>query len=176
MRSISVRYVTRLTLNIRFCLLDSPRLSLTASYFAAVLSACPVRISPRAEMILAAGSDPVMRQFLFATVNIQPVLNIMLADHTVYSCFCLCLPGQMFLIQATWNNCQRQSLQHLPRRNHVVIYLFVAYLTMLRVAHGPGSSVSIATDYGLDGPGSKPDGDEIFRPSRPALGPTQPPT
>ena len=34
---------------------------------------------------------------------------------------------------------------------------------------GPGSSVGIATDYGLDG------GDEIFRPSRPALGPTQPP-
>ena len=40
---------------------------------------------------------------------------------------------------------------------------------------GPGSSVAIATDYGLDGPGSNPDGDEIFRPSRPALGPTQPP-
>ena len=40
---------------------------------------------------------------------------------------------------------------------------------------GPGSSVGIATDYGLDGPGSKPGGDEIFRPSRPALGPTQPP-
>jgi len=29
-------------------------------------------------------------------------------------------------------------------------------------------------DYGLDGPGSNPDGDEIFRPSTPALGPTQP--
>jgi len=40
---------------------------------------------------------------------------------------------------------------------------------------GPGSSVGIATDYGLDGPGSTPGGDEIFRPSRPALGPTQPP-
>jgi len=40
---------------------------------------------------------------------------------------------------------------------------------------GPGSSVDIATDYGLDGPGSNPGGDEIFRPSRPALGPTQPP-
>ena len=39
----------------------------------------------------------------------------------------------------------------------------------------PGSSVGIATDYGLDGPGSNPGGDEIFRPSRPALGPTQPP-
>ena len=29
--------------------------------------------------------------------------------------------------------------------------------------------------YGLDGPGSNPGGDEIFRPSRPALGHTQPP-
>ena len=37
------------------------------------------------------------------------------------------------------------------------------------------SSVGIATDYGLDGPGSNPGGDEIFRPSRPVLGPTQPP-
>jgi hypothetical protein len=40
---------------------------------------------------------------------------------------------------------------------------------------GPGSSVGLATDYGLDGPGSNPGGDEIFSPSRPALGPTQPP-
>ena len=40
---------------------------------------------------------------------------------------------------------------------------------------GAGSSVGIATDYGLEGPGSNPSGDEIFRPSRPALGPTQPP-
>ena len=40
---------------------------------------------------------------------------------------------------------------------------------------GPGSSVGIATDYGLDGPGSNPGGDEIFRLSRSALWPTQPP-
>jgi len=40
---------------------------------------------------------------------------------------------------------------------------------------GSGSAVRIATDYGLDGPGLNPGGDEIFRPSRPALGPTQPP-
>ena len=40
---------------------------------------------------------------------------------------------------------------------------------------GPGSSAGIATDYGLDGPGSNPVKDEIFRPSRPALGLTQPP-
>jgi len=40
---------------------------------------------------------------------------------------------------------------------------------------GPGSSVGIATDYGLDGPGSNPGGDEIFRPPGPALRPTQSP-
>jgi len=40
---------------------------------------------------------------------------------------------------------------------------------------GLGSSVGIATDYGLDDPGSNPGGDEIFRPSRSALGLTQPP-
>jgi len=38
-----------------------------------------------------------------------------------------------------------------------------------------GSSVGIATDYGLDVPGSNPGGDDIFRPPSPALGPTQPP-
>jgi len=40
---------------------------------------------------------------------------------------------------------------------------------------GSGISGSLATDYGLEGPGSIPCGDEIFRPSRPTLGPTQPP-
>jgi len=44
------------------------------------------------------------------------------------------------------------------------------------VEYGPGSSVGIATDYGLDSPGSNPGGDEIFCPPRPALGPKQPPT
>jgi len=39
----------------------------------------------------------------------------------------------------------------------------------------PDSSVGIATDYGLGGPGSNPGGDKIFHPSRPALGSTQPP-
>jgi len=34
--------------------------------------------------------------------------------------------------------------------------------------HGPGSSVGIAADYGLDDRGSNPDGKEIFRPSRQA--------
>jgi hypothetical protein len=46
------------------------------------------------------------------------------------------------------------------------IVLYHDYTTM----SGPGSS-----DYGLDGPGSNPGRDEIFRMSRPALGPTQAP-
>ena len=40
---------------------------------------------------------------------------------------------------------------------------------------GPGSSDSVATEYRLDGPGSNSGGNEIFCPSRPALGPTPPP-
>jgi hypothetical protein len=39
----------------------------------------------------------------------------------------------------------------------------------------PGSSVGIATDYGLDGPASNPGADEIFHLSRPAPWATQPP-
>ena len=52
----------------------------------------------------------------------------------------------------------------------------VRLLLHLYILHyGPGSSVDIAMDYGLDGPGSNPGGDEIFRLSRQALGLTQPP-
>jgi len=40
---------------------------------------------------------------------------------------------------------------------------------------GPGSSVGIVTDYGLDSLESNHGGDKIFCLSRPALGPTQPP-
>jgi len=40
---------------------------------------------------------------------------------------------------------------------------------------GPSSSVGIATYRGVECPGSNPDVDEIFYPSRPALGLTQPP-
>ena len=40
---------------------------------------------------------------------------------------------------------------------------------------GSGSSVGRTTEYWLDGPGSNSIRDEIFRPSTPALRPTQPP-
>jgi hypothetical protein len=47
--------------------------------------------------------------------------------------------------------------------------------TQPSVQYVVGSSVGIATDYGLDGPGIESRWGEIFRPSRLALGPTQPP-
>jgi len=53
------------------------------------------------------------------------------------------------------------------------VNLYIAVLTVHFI--GLGSSVGIATDYGLDGPVWNPGGDEIFHLSRPALGPTQPP-
>ena len=52
---------------------------------------------------------------------------------------------------------------------------YCVFCKLIGVNCGPGGSVGIATDYGLDGLGSNTGGDEIFRPSLPALGPTQPP-
>jgi len=56
------------------------------------------------------------------------------------------------------------------KNNSLVVFFSVYFLCV-----GPvGQSVKRLT-YRLDGPGSNPGGDEIFRPSRPALWPTQPP-
>ena len=57
---------------------------------------------------------------------------------------------------------------------HSLITVRYVYLPLI-LGLVPGSSVGIATDYELDGPGSNPGGDEIFRSSRPALVPTQRP-
>jgi len=46
--------------------------------------------------------------------------------------------------------------------------LFITIITI--IICGPGSSVDIATDYGLDGPGSNPGGDEIFPPVQTGTG------
>jgi len=65
---------------------------------------------------------------------------------------------------------------------YIYIYICTMYvcLYICKYAHtyeycGPGSSVGTATELRLDGPVSNPSRDEIFRPSRPALGPTKPP-
>ena len=63
-----------------------------------------------------------------------------------------------------------QTYQYKNLRNEDMIKS-----TVPLIYSGPGSSVGVATEYGLDGLRSNSGGDEIFRPSRPALGPTQPP-
>ena len=68
-----------------------------------------------------------------------------------------------------------RSLQMvIPQRSKLVEFSLLL-IENNNVICVPGNSVSIMTDYRLDGPGSNPGVDEIFRPSRPALGPTQPP-
>jgi hypothetical protein len=47
--------------------------------------------------------------------------------------------------------------------------IFDLFNDMYNIISGPGSVVGIVTDYGLDGPGSNPSGDETFHtcPDRP---------
>jgi len=76
-------------------------------------------------------------------------------------------------------------MEHTPKAQYIYgskikenIYIYIYIYHVLCTIHkfcGPGGSVGIATDYGMDGPGSNPGGDEIFRPSRLAPGPIQPP-
>jgi len=77
----------------------------------------------------------------------------------------------------------KKSFFHILNQHHrVSVYTIISlacallalpilssvYVTTFYVSiSGLGSSVGIATDYGLDGPGSNPGGDEIFGPSRP---------
>jgi len=61
-----------------------------------------------------------------------------------------------------------------PLQNFPFAHFMLFFSTIYRGC-GLGSSVGIAIDYGLDGRGSNSGRDEIFRPSRPALWPTQPP-
>jgi len=65
----------------------------------------------------------------------------------------------------------RQSMWNVIDQVHQFIY----YIIYIYIYKGPGNLVGIASDYGLEGLGSNPGGDEIFRPSRTAVGPTQPP-
>jgi len=53
-------------------------------------------------------------------------------------------------------------------KTEIYIYIYICTQSFWE----PGSSVGIATDYRMGGPGSNSGGDEIFRPSGLALGPT----
>jgi len=64
---------------------------------------------------------------------------------------------------------------YIYSKNQQNAHFCVNDLIQLYTLRGPGCSVGIANDDGLEGPESNPGGDEIFRPPRPALWPTQPP-
>jgi hypothetical protein len=70
------------------------------------------------------------------------------------------------------NESKKQSLNLNPQLQIIRLSLMYHYNTN----NGPGSSVSIATGYGLDGPGIESLWRRDFSHlSRPALGPNQPP-
>jgi hypothetical protein len=68
-----------------------------------------------------------------------------------------------------FKNIKSTSKQYVVNKN-TEIYIYIYIYNVGRVAQSV-----YWLSYGLDGPGSNRGGDEIFRPSRPALGPTQPP-
>jgi len=82
-------------------------------------------------------------------------------------------------VQGTESKPLKIKLIKITDQNSVPTPKKALYFSIIRIGYccigGTGISVGIATDYGLDGSGSNPGGDEIFRPSRPAVGPTQQP-
>jgi len=67
----------------------------------------------------------------------------------------------------------KRTIQLAMSSRYEISFTFLDYYNILE--YGAGSSVGIATDQVPDGPGSNLGEDEIFHPSRPTLGPTQPP-
>jgi hypothetical protein len=80
---------------------------------------------------------------------------------------------EYFVAAVTTNIPCENNTDHLDTK---VVHAQFIYSALLIVKCGPGSSVSIVTGYGLDGPGIKPQwGWDFSHTSRPALRPTQPP-
>jgi len=87
-------------------------------------------------------------------------------------------PGQALRVPVFWlSQISRLSAQKVVSASDLGTGSFYPHVNIAgtHFSCGPGSSVGKATDYGMDGLGSNPGGDEIFRPSRPALGTTQSP-
>ena len=108
------------------------------------------------------------------------ILHIMSESNVLCCDYILCVSSSLtrsFETHTIRSHCQKTARTHFCK---LLLYqtapmeTFV-YLSILLISCGPGSTVGIATEYGLDGPRSNPGGDEIFRPSKPTLGPTQPP-
>jgi len=84
----------------------------------------------------------------------------------------------MFILALYWRISQKSSnkLEPSPCMYHIARSYCVHSFTIFSAIYiyiyvcGPGSSVGIATDHGLDGSGSNPGGDEIFPPVQTGLG------
>jgi len=66
------------------------------------------------------------------------------------------------------------TINNFPPQGNIGTLSFYIYIYIYECC-GTGRSAGIVTDYEMDGPGSNLGGDEVFRQSRQALGPTQPP-
>jgi len=78
-------------------------------------------------------------------------------------------------IITSWSTVHLEKLNVSQLVKKFPTYYYYYYYLLTYLLCGPSSSVGVVSDYGLDGPGSNPGGDEIFRPSRLARGATQPP-
>ena len=77
-----------------------------------------------------------------------------------------------FSAEKMFTNCNSSVSRQQP-----TLMCICALPSLVSPTVGRGSSVGIATRYGLDGPGIESWWEQDFpHPSRPALGPTQPPT
>ena len=70
--------------------------------------------------------------------------------------------------------CSRAARGKITKSGVINSLNYCVILYSADIICGSGSLVVIATDYGLDGPGIESRWGEFFRPSRPALGLTQP--
>jgi len=70
-------------------------------------------------------------------------------------------------------HCALSPIEIIITVHYYYYYYYYYYFILLGV--GPVAQSVLRLSYGLDGPGSNSGGGEIFRPSRPGVGSTQPP-
>ena len=103
-----------------------------------------------------------------AVFHCQVHLTLVQPQHKVCVCVCVCMCVCMYV-------CMYYVCMYVLCMYVCMYYVCIMYVCMYVYQRGPGSSVGIATDNGLDVPGIESRWGEIFHPSRPALGPTQSP-
>jgi len=117
----------------------------------------PIQTSP--------GTHPA--SYTMCTRSFPGYLHLAKVKESVDPYLCAFMAGYRVHFNLTISFICNYYMSQPPQLSYLIVLL------ILQVARD--SSVGIGNDYGLDGPGSNSGRDKIFRPSRPALGPTQPP-